>query len=97
MLLNTPERTRTCPHTPGDNVPVPDAVEPLPPLHVTKVAVPSVTPLRLSPSPGGHRGPHGDPPLPPQVLGAMLGLGLFAVIIAAAIVVLVRRLRLKSE
>ena len=39
----------------------------------------------------------GTPPLPLQVLGAMLGLGLFTIIIATAIVVLVRRLRLKSE
>lgn len=34
---------------------------------------------------------------PPQVLGVLLGLSLFAVLVAAAIVVLVRRLRLKSE
>ncbi|NXX16944.1 PLPL6 esterase, partial [Podargus strigoides] len=40
--------------------------------------------------------PWGPPPLPPQVLGAMLSLGLFAVIVATAIVVLLRRLRLKK-
>lgn len=43
--------------------------------------------------PGASRGPR----VPPQVLGVMLGLSLFAVLVAAAIVVLVRRLRLKSE
>uniref|UniRef100_A0A8C3J8F1 lysophospholipase n=1 Tax=Calidris pygmaea TaxID=425635 RepID=A0A8C3J8F1_9CHAR len=36
------------------------------------------------------------PRVPPQVLGAMLGLGLVAAIVATAIVVLVRRLRLKK-
>lgn len=46
---------------------------------------------------GGVWGSHRDPVSPPQVLGVLLGLSLFAILVAAAIVVLVRRLRLKSE
>ena len=77
---------------------IPDAAQPLTSLHVTKVTVSPLTPRCACPCPLGDTGGcMGTPPLPLQVLGAMLGLGLFTIIIATAIVVLVRRLRLKSE
>lgn len=131
MLLSTPRGDanlspclgghKFVPMSPGDTIPVPDALEhpprgrkrvptplgtvsqspmlssPLPSLRVTKVAVSSVIPRACPRPPGDTGGRMGTPLSPPQVLGAMLGLGLFAVIVAAAIVVLVRRLRLKSE
>uniref|UniRef100_A0A8C3J9V8 lysophospholipase n=1 Tax=Calidris pygmaea TaxID=425635 RepID=A0A8C3J9V8_9CHAR len=54
-------------------------------------------PLIPVPVPPGGRGDTLPlPRVPPQVLGAMLGLGLVAAIVATAIVVLVRRLRLKK-